>query len=66
MVFVMPPSGLVAGVSVASLVFLGALGALGARAGGADVITATLRVTVWGAIAMAVTAGIGALFGIVA
>jgi VIT1/CCC1 family predicted Fe2+/Mn2+ transporter len=66
MVFAMPPSGLVVGVSVASLVFLGALGALGARAGGADVITATLRVTVWGAIAMAVTAGIGALFGIVA
>jgi VIT1/CCC1 family predicted Fe2+/Mn2+ transporter len=51
-------------VSLASLLFLAALGAVGARAGGADVPKATLRVTLWGALAMAITAGIGALSGI--
>jgi VIT1/CCC1 family predicted Fe2+/Mn2+ transporter len=50
-------------VSIASLVFLGLLGAIGARAGGANVLKATLRVTFWGALAMALTAGIGALVG---
>ncbi|MHB2208756.1 VIT1/CCC1 transporter family protein [Methylobacterium sp. CM6257] len=50
-------------VSVASLVFLAVLGALGARAGGAVVPRATARVAFWGALAMAVTAGIGALVG---
>jgi VIT1/CCC1 family predicted Fe2+/Mn2+ transporter len=52
-------------VSVASLLFLGLLGAIGARAGGANVLRATARVTFWGALAMALTAGIGALFGTV-
>jgi len=51
--------------AVASLLFLALLGAVGARAGGAPVLTATARVTFWGALAMAVTAGIGALFGVV-
>lgn len=46
-----------------SLVCLCALGALGARAGGAPVALAALRVTFWGALAMAVTAGVGKLFG---
>lgn len=50
-------------VSLASLLFLALLGAVGARAGGADILKATMRVTFWGAIAMAATAGIGALFG---
>jgi VIT1/CCC1 family predicted Fe2+/Mn2+ transporter len=50
-------------VSIASLVFLGLLGAIGARAGGANVLKATLRVTFWGTLAMALTAGIGALVG---
>jgi VIT1/CCC1 family predicted Fe2+/Mn2+ transporter len=50
-------------VSVASLVFLAVLGALGARAGGAAVPRATARVAFWGALAMAVTAGIGSLVG---
>ncbi|KQP55035.1 VIT family protein [Methylobacterium sp. Leaf108] len=50
-------------VSGASLVFLAGLGALGARAGGAGVLRATLRVAFWGALAMAVTAGIGRLVG---
>jgi VIT1/CCC1 family predicted Fe2+/Mn2+ transporter len=66
MVVAMPRSALVIGVSMASLAFLAALGAVGARAGGANVTKATLRVTLWGAVAMAVTAGIGAVFGIVA
>lgn len=50
-------------VSVASLLFLAMLGAIGARAGGARVGKATLRVAFWGALAMAVTAGIGKLVG---
>lgn len=65
MVFLLPRSALVVGVSVASLLFLALLGALGARTGGANVARATLRVTFWGALAMALTAGIGAVFGTV-
>jgi vacuolar iron transporter family protein len=65
MVLLMPRSLLVAGVSIASLVFLALLGAIGARAGGAQIGRATLRVTFWGALAMALTAGIGAIFGTV-
>ena len=65
MVVISPAHLLVPLVSGASLVFLGLLGAIGAKAGGADVLRATLRVTFWGALAMAVTAGVGALFGAV-
>ena len=50
-------------VSGASLVFLAVLGALGAKAGGAPIARATTRVTFWGVLAMAVTAGIGSLVG---
>ena len=50
-------------VSVTSLFSLALLGAVSARAGGANVVTAATRVTLWGALAMAATAGIGALFG---
>jgi VIT1/CCC1 family predicted Fe2+/Mn2+ transporter len=50
-------------VAVVSLLCLAALGALGARAGGAPLLPAVARVTFWGALAMAVTAGIGNLFG---
>lgn len=50
-------------VTAASLVCLAALGAVGARAGGANVWRATLRVTFWGALAMALTAAIGHLSG---
>lgn len=53
-------------VSIAALLFLAILGAVGAKAGGAPVGRAVLRVTFWGAIAMAATAAIGALFGTVA
>jgi VIT1/CCC1 family predicted Fe2+/Mn2+ transporter len=65
MVLISPRSILVPVVSIASLVFLGLLGALGARTGGADVVRGIARVTFWGALAMAITAGIGAIFGTV-
>jgi VIT1/CCC1 family predicted Fe2+/Mn2+ transporter len=58
------PARLVAlAVSGASLVFLALLGAIGAKTGGASMLKATLRVTFWGAMAMGITAGIGAAFG---
>ncbi len=50
-------------VSVTALVFLAILGALAARVGGAGVTKGAMRVTFWGALAMALTAGIGKLFG---
>jgi VIT1/CCC1 family predicted Fe2+/Mn2+ transporter len=65
LVLVLPPSSLVIGVSAASLVFLALLGAIAARAGGASMLKASARVTFWGALAMALTAAIGALFGTV-
>jgi vacuolar iron transporter family protein len=65
MVVVSPAGALVPIVSAASLGFLAALGAVGAKAGGASVLRATVRVTFWGALAMALTAGIGKLFGTV-
>lgn len=52
-------------VSCSSLLFLALLGALAARVGGAPVLLATWRVTFWGALAMALTTGVGALFGVV-
>jgi VIT1/CCC1 family predicted Fe2+/Mn2+ transporter len=58
-----PADILIPAVSVGSLAFLGLLGAIGAKAGGANVPKATMRVMFWGALAMALTAGIGALFG---
>lgn len=54
---------LVIGVALMSLLFLAGLGAVGAKAGGANVSKAVLRVTFWGGAAMAVTAGIGSLVG---
>jgi VIT1/CCC1 family predicted Fe2+/Mn2+ transporter len=63
MAVVTPAAALVPVVSGASLAFLALLGAIGARAGGAEMWRATARVTFWGALALAVTAGIGALFG---
>jgi len=65
MVLVLPAGALVPIVSAASLGFLALLGAIGAKAGGANVLRATARVTFWGALAMALTAGIGKLFGTV-
>jgi VIT1/CCC1 family predicted Fe2+/Mn2+ transporter len=50
-------------VSATSLIFLALLGALGAKVGGAGILKPTLRVAFWGAFAMAMTAGVGALVG---
>ncbi len=61
-----PESMMIPLVSATSLAFLALLGALAARAGGAPMATGALRVTFWGALAMALTAGVGALFGTVA
>jgi len=63
LVVIAPPSVLVYAVPIASLAFLAVLGAIGARVGGANVAKATVRVTFWGALAMAITAKIGALVG---
>ena len=60
-----PAAGLIPLVSGTSLVFLALLGGLAARAGGAGVKVGAIRVTFWGALAMALTAGVGALFGTV-
>ena len=59
-------SKVIIAVAMASLVFLGTLGALAARAGGASLVVGAARVTFWGALAMAITAGVGRLFGVVA
>ncbi len=60
-----PVAWIVPVVAGASLGFLALLGAIGARAGGASALRPTVRVAFWGALAMAVTAGIGHLFGTV-
>jgi len=60
-----PQSTLIPVVSGTSLLFLAILGGLAARVGGAGVAEGTMRVTFWGAIAMGLTAGVGALFGTV-
>jgi VIT1/CCC1 family predicted Fe2+/Mn2+ transporter len=65
-VLLVPISALMWAVSVSSLLFLALLGSLAARAGGASVITSAIRVTFWGALAMALTAGVGFLFGVAA
>ncbi|MCX7173350.1 MAG: VIT family protein [Proteobacteria bacterium] len=58
-----PVQGLLPWVSGSSLCFLALLGAVAARVGGAGVLTGAWRVTFWGALAMAITAGVGSLFG---
>lgn len=60
-----PAQGLMAWISGTSLAFLALLGAVAARVGGASVPIGAWRVTFWGALAMAITAGVGALFGAV-
>jgi len=60
-----PASVLIPFVSGTSLVFLALLGGLAACAGGAGVMMGAVRVTFWGALAMALTAGVGSLFGAV-
>ena len=60
-----PEAGLIPLVSGTSLVFLALLGGLAARAGGAGMTVGAIRVTFWGGLAMALTAGVGVLFGTV-
>jgi VIT1/CCC1 family predicted Fe2+/Mn2+ transporter len=62
-VVIAPATSLVLLVAGTSLLFLALLGGLAAYTGGARIITGIVRVTFWGALAMAITAGIGALFG---
>jgi vacuolar iron transporter family protein len=63
MVVVTPNGFVIEAVSIASLLFLALLGVVGAKTGGSHMTKAAIRVTFWGALAMAVTAGIGAVFG---
>jgi VIT1/CCC1 family predicted Fe2+/Mn2+ transporter len=63
LVLIVPQSALVGTVSGGSLIFLALLGAMAARAGGSPVWKSVARVTFWGALAMGLTAGVGALFG---
>ena len=63
LVLLVPQSALVWTVSGGSLVFLALLGSLAARAGGSPIWNSVARVTFWGALAMALTAGVGTLFG---
>jgi vacuolar iron transporter family protein len=65
LVLASPPSLLIPIVSSGSLIFLAILGFLGAKTGGAAIVTPVVRVTFWGALAMALTTGIGALVGTV-
>jgi vacuolar iron transporter family protein len=60
-----PAASLIPLVSVSSLFFLALLGAVAAHTGGAGVMVGAMRVLFWGALAMAITAGVGALFGTV-
>lgn len=64
-VALVPASQLVLLVSIVSLFFLAGLGVLAARVGGSPVVKSAARVAFWGALAMAITAGVGALFGTV-
>lgn len=66
MVLLLPLSALMWGLAGSSLLFLALLGFLAAHIGGAPVIKSVTRVTFWGALAMALTAGVGALFGVAA
>lgn len=63
-VLLVPASAIMWSVSISSLVFLALLGALAARTGGSSVLTSAARVTFWGALAMALTTAVGALFGV--
>jgi VIT1/CCC1 family predicted Fe2+/Mn2+ transporter len=65
LVLASPPSFLIPIVSAGSIIFLAVLGYLAAKTGGAAIVTPVVRVTFWGALAMALTAGIGAVFGTV-
>ena len=63
--FLVPEASISLWVTAISLGFLALLGAVGAKAGGAPIVRGVVRVTFWGAVAMAVTALVGHLFGAV-
>ncbi len=65
-VYLAPAAVLTWAVAINSLLFLALLGALAGRAGGSSVLVAATRVTFWGALAMAITSGVGAIFGVAA
>ncbi|MGN6376470.1 MAG: VIT1/CCC1 transporter family protein [Sphingomonas sp.] len=65
LVVLLPAAWIGWGVGLGSLLCLATLGAMGARTGGADMVKPTVRVTFWGALAMAITAGVGLAFGAV-
>lgn len=65
-VLLLPASQVMWGVALSSLVFLAVLGTLAARTGGAPLAVSATRVTFWGALAMGLTAGVGAMFGVAA
>ena len=65
-VFLAPASWLIATVAIVSLTELAILGAVAAKSGGAKISSGAARVLIWGALAMAVTAGLGKLFGAIA
>lgn len=62
--YLAPASAIMWAVSGSALLLLALLGVLGAAVGGAPMITAAARVTLWGALAMTVTVGVGALFAV--
>ena len=62
--WLVPLQSIIAMVAALSLVFLGMLGGIAAWAGGAPIVKASSRVIFWGALAMALTAGVGKLFGV--
>ena len=64
-VLVASTTALIPVVVATSIALLAVLGGVGAHAGGASIVRGALRVTFWGALAMALTAGVGALFGAV-
>jgi VIT1/CCC1 family predicted Fe2+/Mn2+ transporter len=66
MTLVLPLSLLMWGVAASSLLFLALLGFVAARTGGSPPIASVVRVAFWGALAMALTAGVGAIFGVAA
>jgi VIT1/CCC1 family predicted Fe2+/Mn2+ transporter len=65
-VLLVPQRALIAGVSLSSLLLLALLGAVASRVGGASPMLSAWRVVFWGALVMAITAGVGAWFGTVA
>jgi len=64
--WVVPGNQLISVVAASSLFFLALLGVIAASAGGASITAGAIRVTFWGALAMAITAGVGRIFGVVA